>query len=80
MVEWSSVERKIASLLAEAERQDSRSHSLGTGVADERALLSDVHSKAYRVLRAALVVGGAAILISLLSPYLAWFAALVSHR
>jgi hypothetical protein len=76
---WSSVEEEIARLLPEVAREDARSHPHGVGLPRHGALLADVPSTTYRLLRAALVVGGAAVVISLASPYLAWIAVLVAR-
>ena len=76
---WSSVEDEIASLLSEIPREDSKPDSLVMGIPQDQALLSDVPSKSYRLLWAALVVSGAAVVISIVSPYLAWLAAAVTR-
>jgi len=75
---WSSVEAEIARLLPEIPREPSTPHS-PNGIPDHRALLSDAPSITYRLIRAAVVVSGAAIAISIVSPYLAWFAALLTE-
>ena len=62
---WSSVEEEIASLLLEISREE---HSVPE-------ISDDGPSKTYRLLRALLVVSGAAFVIGIVSPYLAWFAA-----
>ena len=76
---WSSVEDEIAKLLPQIPREDAGPHSLVKGIPQDQALLSDVPSKSYRLLRAALVVSGAAVVISIVSPYLAWLAAAVAR-
>jgi hypothetical protein len=75
---WSSVEKEIARLLPEVAHEEERSHPPGTELPQDGSLLSDVLSTAYRWLQAILVVGGAALVISLLSPCFAWIAALVA--
>jgi hypothetical protein len=70
---WSSVEAEIANLLREIPREDPKPRS--AEIPDDSAILSDPHSITYRLIRAALVVSGAAVVISIVSPYLAWFAA-----
>jgi hypothetical protein len=67
---WSSVQYQITRLLPEIPREESTRHSL---VAEDPS----AYSRTYRLLRAALVVGTAAVIIVLVLPYLAWFAVLV---
>ena len=76
---WSSLQNGIASLVPEIPHEDSRPDSLVMGIPQDQALLSDVPSKSYRLLWAALVVSGAAVVISIVSPYLAWLAAWVTR-
>ena len=68
---WSSVRSQIAGLLPEIPREESTPHSL---IAED----PDAPSKTYRLLRAALVVSAATVVIALVSPYLVWFVALVA--
>ena len=70
---WASVEKKIAGLLKELPRPEDE-----IGIAHDRAPLSDASSKVFGFLWAALVVGAAAGIISIASPYFAWIAALLS--
>jgi len=72
--DWSAVEDEIASLLHKIPRTDSRAPS-AKQIPDGPTLLSDAPSLTYRLIRAVLIVSGAAIVISIVSPYLAWFAA-----
>jgi hypothetical protein len=72
---WSSVEDEIVRLLRGIPREDSESKQ----IPDNPALLSYTRSIVYRLIRAAAVVSGAAIVISIVSPYLAWFAALLTR-
>jgi hypothetical protein len=67
---WSSFQSQITRLLPEIPREEWTPHFL---IGEDR----DAPSKAYRLLRAALVVCAAGVIIALVSPYLAWFAALV---
>ena len=67
---WSPVQDQITRLLPEISPEEPSLHSL---IAED----PHVPSKTYRLLRAALVVSAAAIIIALVSPYLAWFAASV---
>jgi hypothetical protein len=66
---WASVEKEVASLLEEIPREDRQ---------DQRPA-SEVRSTTCRLLWAALVISGATIVIRLVSPYLAWFAAVVGR-
>jgi hypothetical protein len=66
---WATVEKEIANLLEEMPREDPY----------EQSPSSDVPSPTCGLLRAALVIGGATVVISLVSPYLAWFAALLGR-
>jgi hypothetical protein len=72
--DWSSIEDQIASLLDEIPRGDSRLPPTRE-IPDGPTLLSDAPSLTYRLIRAVLIVSGAAAVISIVSPYLAWFAA-----
>jgi hypothetical protein len=71
---WSSVEDEIANLLQEFPQEDSKQH-VSKEITSDPALLFDTLSITYRLIRAVLVVSGATVAISIVSPYLAWFAA-----
>jgi hypothetical protein len=68
---WSSVQSEIARLLPEIAREESPPPS---PVGED----PDLPSKTYRLLRAALIVSTAAVIIAVISPYLAWFVALIA--
>ena len=70
-----SVEREIARQLEEIQREDSR--PLLVAIPQDQALLSDELSNTSRLLRGALVVSVATVVIRIVSPYLAWIAAWV---
>ena len=71
---WSSIEDEIASLLPEIRRED-----LANEIPGDPALLSDVPSIASRAIRAVLLILGATLVITIVSPYLAWIAASVTR-
>ena len=70
-----SVEREIARQLEEIQVEDSR--PLLVAIPQDQALLSDELSNTSRLLRGALVVSVATVVIRIVSPYLAWIAARV---
>jgi len=65
---WLSFPSQITRLLPEFPREEATPHFL---IGED----PDAPSKAYRLLRMVLVVSAAAVIIALVSPYLAWFAA-----
>jgi hypothetical protein len=67
--DWSSVEAEIAKFLSEIPHED---HKLAF---PNEPLLPDEPPITYRLIRAALVFGGAGFFISIVSPYLTWIAA-----
>jgi len=69
---WSSVQNQIAKLLPEIPHEESTPHSV---IGED-----DAPSKIYLLLRAVVVVSAAAVTMALVTPYLAWFAALVKSR
>jgi len=52
---------------------------LANEIPGDPALLSDVPSIAYRAIRAVLLILGATLVITIVSPYLAWIAASVTR-
>ena len=70
---WSSIQFQITRLLPEIPREEATPHFL---IGED----PDAPSKTYRLLRAVLVVSAAAVIGALVSPYLAWFAALLKSR
>ena len=70
---WSWVEDEIARLLPEIHREGSANEIPG-----DPALL-DEPSIATRLIRAALLVLGAALIIVIVSPFLAWIAAFLTR-
>ena len=70
---WSSIEDEIASLLPEIRREDLANEIPGDPT------LSDVPLIAYRAIRAVLLILGATLVITIVSPYLAWIAASVTR-
>jgi hypothetical protein len=73
-INWSSIEDEIARLLAEIPHEDRKPDSPKEAPGDP-VLLSYAPSITYRLIRAVLIIGGAAFVISIVSPYFAWIAA-----
>ena len=71
---WSWVEDEIARLLPEIHREGSANEIPG-----DPAFLCDEPSIATRLIRAALLVLGAALIIVIVSPFLAWIAAFLTR-